>query len=117
MIYESSDEQLMKSYSDQRKERLDSAVFDYLSEEGTNAQEAYDDMIDIIKRDAAYFKRYYEKCRDLLWKMGYYGSVDEEVSVKDSIKSIVAEHYISKDDDDGTIKMDKFRDPNLPERF
>ena len=116
MTYESSDEQLMKSYSDQRKERLDSAVFDYLSEEGTNAQEAYDDMIDIIKRDAAYFKRYYEKCRDLLWKMGYYGSVDEEVTVKDSIKSVVAEHYISNDDD-GTIKIDKFRDPNHPERF
>ncbi len=116
MTYESSDEQLMKSYSEQRKERLDSAVFDYLSEEGTNAQEAYDDMIDVIKRDAAYFKRYYEKCRDLLWKMGYYGSVDEEVPVKDSIKSVVDEYYTSSEDD-GTIKIDKFREPNLPERF
>ena len=118
MIYESSDEQMStKSYTSQRKERLDEAMFDYISDEQSDAQQTYDDLIDVIKGDAAYFKRYYEKCRDLLWKMGYYGSVDEEVSVKDSIKSIVAEHYISKDDDDGTIKMDKFRDPNLPERF
>ena len=96
MNYESSDEQLMKSYSDQRKERLDSAIFDYLSEEGTDAQKAYDDIIDIVKRDAAYFKRYYEKCRDLLWKMGYYGSVDEEVTVKDGF---------SATEDEGVLKL------------
>ena len=96
MTYESSDEQLMKSYSDQRKERLDSAVFDYLSEEGTNAQEAYDDMIDIIKRDAAYFKRYYEKCRDLLWKMGYYGSVDEEFALFRLSHSVPTDEQILK---------------------
>ncbi len=119
MIYESSAEQMStKSYSSQRKERLDEAMFDYISDEQSDAQQTYDDLIDVIKSDAAYFKRYYEKCRDLLWKMGYYGSVDEEVPVKDRIKSVVDEHYISKDDDDdGTIKIDKFRDPNLPERF
>ena len=99
MNYESSDEQLMKSYSDQRKDRLDSAVFDYLSEEGTDAQKAYDDMIDIVKRDAAYFKRYYEKCRDLLWKMGYYGSVDEEVTVKDGRMPF------SATEDEGVLKL------------
>ena len=99
MNYESSDEQLMKSYSDQRKDRLDSAVFDYLSEEGTDAQKAYDDMIDIVKRDAAYFKRYYEKCRDLLWKMGYYGSVDEEVTVKDGRMPF------STTEDEGVLKL------------
>lgn len=117
MIYESSDEQMStKPYTSQRKERLDEAMFDYISDEQSDAQQAYDDLIDVIKGDAAYFKRYYEKCRDLLWKMGYYGSVDEEVPVKDSIRSVVDEYYISNDDD-GTIKMDKFRDPNLPERF
>ena len=117
MIYESSAEQMStKSYSSQRKERLDEAMFDYISDEQSDAQQTYDDLIDVIKSDAAYFKRYYEKCRDLLWKMGYYGSVDEEVPVKDRIKSVVDEHYISNDDD-GTIKIDKFRDPKLPERF
>ena len=99
MNYESSDEQLMKSYSDQRRERLDSAIFDYLSEEGTDAEKAYDDIIDIVKRDAAYFKRYYEKCRDLLWKMGYYGSVDEEVTVKDDRMPF------SATEDEGVLKL------------
>ena len=67
-MYESSDDQMSStpSYSSQRKERLDDAIFDYLSDESTNAQQTYDDLINSIKSDAAYFKKYYEKCRDCL---------------------------------------------------
>jgi len=111
MVYESSDEQMStKSYSSQRKERLDEAVFDYISDEQLDAQQTYNDLIDVIKSDAAYFKKYYDKCRDLLFKMGYYGPVEEDVDVKDSITSVIDEYYISSEDD-GTIKIDKFRTP------
>ena len=87
MNYESSDEQMSStsSYSAQRKERLNDAIFDYLSDADVDAQQTYDDLISSIKSDAAYYKKHYDKCRDLLFKMGYYGSVDEEVTVKGGI--------------------------------
>jgi len=97
--YESSDEQMTTpTYSDQRKERLDDAVFDYLSDENVTAQQTYDDLINSIKSDAAYYKKYYEKCRDLLFKMGYYGSVDDDVLVKDGIA-------FSASADEGLLKL------------
>ena len=99
-MYESSDDQMSStpSYSAQRKERLDDAIFDYLSDESTNAQQTYDDLINSIKSDAAYYKKYYEKCRDLLFKMGYYGSVDDDVLVKDGIG-------FSASADEGLLKL------------
>ena len=108
-MYESSDDQMSStpSYSSQRKERLDDAIFDYLSDESTNAQQTYDDLINSIKSDAAYFKKYYEKCRDLLFKMGYYGSVDDDVSVINGIA-------ISTSADEGVLK---FKRPSIPDRY
>ena len=99
MDYDSSAEQMSTpSYSAQRKERLDDAIFDYLSDESTNAQQTYDDLINSIKSDAAYYKKYYEKCRDLLFKMGYYGSVEDDVLVKDGIA-------FSASADEGLLKL------------
>tara|TARA_A100001035_G_scaffold157056_1_gene123989 strand:+ start:103 stop:429 length:327 start_codon:yes stop_codon:yes gene_type:complete len=99
MNYDSSDDQMSTpSYADQRKERLDDAIFDYLSDESTNAQQTYDDLINSIKSDAAYYKKYYEKCRDLLFKMGYYGAVDDDVIVKDGIG-------FSASADEGLLKL------------
>ena len=99
MDYDSSAEQMTTpTYSDQRKERLDDAVFDYLSDENVTAQQTYDDLINSIKSDAAYYKKYYEKCRDLLFKMGYYGSVDDDVLVKDGIA-------FSASADEGLLKL------------
>ena len=100
MDYDSSAEQMsnIPSYSAQRKERLDDAIFDYLSDESTNAQQTYDDLINSIKSDAAYYKKYYEKCRDLLFKMGYYGAVDDDVIVKDGIG-------FSASADEGLLKL------------
>ena len=108
-MYESSDEQMSStpSYSSQRKERLDDAIFDYLSDESTNAQQTYDDLINSIKSDAAYYKKYYEKCRDLLFKMGYYGSVDDDVSVINGIA-------ISTSADEGVLKFER---PSIPDRY
>ena len=99
-MYESSDEQLSStpSYSAQRKERLDDAIFDYLSDESVDSQQTYDDLINTIKSDAAYYKKYYEKCRDLLFKMGYYGSVEDDVLVKDGIA-------YSASSDEGVLKL------------
>ena len=43
-MYESSNEQMSStpSYSAQRKERLDDAIFDYLSDESVDSQQTYD---------------------------------------------------------------------------
>ncbi len=108
-MYESSDEQMSStpSYSAQRKERLDDAIFDYLSDESADAQQTYDDLINSIKSDAAYFKRYYEKCRDLLFKMGYYGSVDDDVKVVGGVAYSAAA-------DEGVLKFER---PSIPLRY
>ena len=99
MNYDSSAEQMTTpSYADQRKERLDDAMFDYLSDGNVDAQQTYDDLINSIKGDAAYYKKHYEKCRDLLFKMGYYGSVDDDVLVKDGIG-------FSASADEGLLKL------------
>ena len=114
-MYESSDEQMSStpSYSAQRKERLDDAIFDYLSDESVNAQQTYDDLINTIKSDAAYYKRYYEKCRDLLFKMGYYGSVDDDVKVVGGVAySAAADAYSAADK--GVLKFER---PNVPDRY
>ena len=99
MNYDSSIEQMsVPSYSAQRKERLNDAIFDYLSDRDVDAQQTYDDIISSVKSDAAYYKKHYDKCRDLLFKMGYYGSVDEEVTVKDGIA-------YSEAADEGLLKL------------
>ena len=114
MDYDSSDDQMSTpSYSTQRKERLDDAIFDYLSDESTNAQQTYDDLINSIKSDAAYYKKYYEKCRDLLFKMGYYGSVDDDVKVVGGVAySAAADAYSAADK--GVLKFER---PNVPDRY
>tara|TARA_B100000676_G_C17725419_1_gene653528 strand:- start:294 stop:620 length:327 start_codon:yes stop_codon:yes gene_type:complete len=106
MNYDSSSEQMTTpSYADQRKERLDDAMFDYLSDGNVDAQQTYDDLINSIKGDAAYYKKHWEKCRDLLFKMGYYGSVEEDVNIVDGIA-------YSASADEGVLKFDRHRIPS-----
>lgn len=109
MDYDSSAEQMSStpSYADQRKERLDDAIFDYLSDSNVDAQQTYDDLINTVKSDAAYYKKHYEKCRDLLFKMGYYGSVDDDVKVVGGVA-------YSATADEGVLKFER---PSVPDRY
>ena len=79
-MYESSEEQLMMSYAEQREERLRSAISEWTLEDGVTASDAYDSIIKMVKEDALYFKKNYDKCRDLLFKMGHYGPLEDMVS-------------------------------------
>ena len=95
-MYDSSDEQLSPyvgatTYEEQRKVRLTDAIFDYLSDDDVTAQQTYDDLINTIKDDASYYKKHYDRCRDLLFKIGYFGPVDEDVMVTDGVAKSVAE--------------------------
>lgn len=82
-----NEDQLLDSYVKQRRERLDDSIFEYVSDEAVTAKETYDDIIDSIKGDAAYHKRYYDKCIALLKMMGHsedcldIGGADEGVVV------------------------------------
>ena len=102
-MYESSDEQLSPyvgatTYEEQRRVRLTDAIFDYLSDDDVTAQQTYDDLINTIKEDASYYKKHYDRCRDLLFKMGYYGSIEDDVLVKDGIA-------YSESADEGVLKL------------
>ena len=102
-MYDSSDEQLSPyvgatTYEEQRRVRLTDAIFDYLSDDDVTAQQTYDDLINTIKEDESYYKKHYDRCRDLLFKMGYYGSVEDDVLVKDGIA-------YSASADEGVLKL------------
>ena len=86
------------TYEEQRRVRLTDAIFDYLSDDDVTAQQTYDDLINTIKEDASYYKKHYDRCRDLLFKMGYYGSIEDDVLVKDGIA-------YSESADEGVLKL------------
>lgn len=65
-----NEDQLLEKYAKQRRERLDDSLFDYVSDEAVTATVIYHDIVDSIKEDAAYHKRYYDKCMSLLKMMG-----------------------------------------------
>ena len=56
----------MKSYSEQRKERLSDAVFDYLSDEDTTPDELLTDFIKEVKDTFEYYDKYATKCKKVL---------------------------------------------------
>ena len=56
----------MKSYSEQRKERLKEVVFDYLSCEDTTAEELIHDFTEEIKDSFDYYNKYATKCKKVL---------------------------------------------------
>jgi hypothetical protein len=76
-MYESSEEQLMTSYAEQREARLQDAISEYTLEQDVTAEFAYDSIISAIKTDALYFKQQYDKQMSILLKMGYYGPLED----------------------------------------
>lgn len=85
------------SYSEQRRERLNDVIFDYISDEETSAEELFDDIIAEVRGSHEYFARYEEKCSNLLDKLNaitfvegshadwedFWNSTDEELSSSD----------------------------------
>lgn len=59
----------MKSYREQQKERLSDAVFDYLSDENTTAEELISDFYDEVKSAFDYFDKYAKKCGRVMNKL------------------------------------------------
>ena len=56
----------MKSYSEQRKDRLSDVVFDYLSDEDTTPDELLTDFIKEVKDTFDYYDKYATKCKKVL---------------------------------------------------
>ena len=83
------------SYSEQRRERLNDVIFDYISDEETSMEELFDDIIAEVRGSHEYFARYEQKCSKLLEKLetvteanradweDFWNSTDEELSSSD----------------------------------
>lgn len=83
------------SYSEQRRERLNDVIFDYISDEETSMEELFDDIIAEVRGSHEYFARYEKKCSMLLDKLNavteansadwedFWNSTDEELSSSD----------------------------------
>ena len=56
----------MKTYSEQRKERLSDAVFDYLADENTTADELLNDFIEVVKDTFDYYDTHASHCKGVL---------------------------------------------------
>lgn len=56
----------MKEYSEQRRERLNDAIFDYISDESTNAKDLVRDIIKEVRSAHIYFSDYERKCASIL---------------------------------------------------
>ena len=66
----------MKSYEAQRRERLSDAIFDYIQDDNVDARELYRDIKNEVVSSMNYYKRYADKCNDLLDKLNGYREVD-----------------------------------------
>ena len=56
----------MKSYREQQRERLSDAVFDYLSDGNTTAEELIYDFYAEVKSAFDYFDKYAKKCEKVM---------------------------------------------------
>ena len=56
----------MKSYREQQRERLAEAVFDYLSDENTTAEELISDFYAEVKSSFDYYDKYAKKCEKVI---------------------------------------------------
>lgn len=65
------------SYSEQRRERLNDVIFDYISDEETSMEELFDDIIAEVRGSHEYFARYEKKCADLLDKLNAVRDADD----------------------------------------
>ncbi len=68
---------LDKTYSEQRKDRMQDAVDDYLTDHEVTAQFAYEEMLECVKTMMNYHQREYEKAQELYNLM--LGKSDERV--------------------------------------
>jgi len=55
----------MKTYNEQRKDRMQDAVDDYLCDHDVSAQFAYDEMLECVKSMMDYHKKEYTKAQEL----------------------------------------------------
>jgi hypothetical protein len=65
------------TYSQQRRERLNDVIFDYISDEETSTEELFDDIIAEVRGSHEYFARYEKKCADLLDKLNSVRDADD----------------------------------------
>lgn len=84
-----------RSYSEQRRDRLNDVIFDYISDEETSMEELFDDIIAEVRGSHEYFARYEQKCSQLLDKLNavteadgadwedFWNESDEELSSSD----------------------------------
>lgn len=56
----------MKSYEEQRRERLSEAIFDYIQDDNTSARELYLDIRNEIESTQQYHRTYMNKCDELM---------------------------------------------------
>ena len=75
--------ELMKTYSEQRKERLSDAVFDYLADENVTADELLNDFIDVVKDTFDYYDGHAKHCKGVLNALNISNPDITEATVKD----------------------------------
>lgn len=73
----------MKTYSEQRKERLSDAVFDYLSDENVTADELLNDFIEVVKDTFDYYDTHAKHCKGVLNALNVDNPNITEATVKD----------------------------------
>lgn len=73
----------MKTYSEQRKERLSDAVFDYLSDENVTADELLNDFIEVVKDTFDYYDTHAKHCKGVLNALNISNPNITEATVKD----------------------------------
>ena len=73
----------MKTYSEQRKERLSDAVFDYLSDENVTADELLNDFIEVVKDTFDYYDTHAKHCKGVLNALNVANPNITEATVKD----------------------------------
>lgn len=60
----------MYSEHSSRHERLKEVIFEYISDENTSAETLFEDIIEEVKDNCAYFLRYSTKCQKLMKLFG-----------------------------------------------
>ena len=73
----------MKTYSEQRKERLSDAVFDYLSDENVTADELLNDFIEVVEDTFDYYDTHAKHCKGVLNALNISNPNITEATVKD----------------------------------
>lgn len=75
----------MKSYEEQRRERLNEAIFDYIQDENASARDLYLDIRNEIESTLQYHRKYVNKCNELMDHLNGFREIDLGYSEEDSI--------------------------------